>query len=41
VVGCLSSPNLMLEAERIPRELVFFSLCCNPEDVGSNDSDSV
>jgi hypothetical protein len=34
--GCLSSLILVLESQRIPRELLVFSLCWSPRKVVSN-----
>lgn len=36
--GYLSNPNLVLESQRITRELMVFSLLSNAKDVGSNTS---
>lgn len=36
--GCLCRPHLVVNPQRMPRELLVFSRCCTPEAVDSNSS---
>lgn len=39
--ACLGSPSLVLESQRAPGELLVFSQCWNPEEVGSDSHEGV